>query len=443
MKIKDVEKLTGLSQRSIRLYEEKGLIDVELSDDNRYRSYSEENLERLKLIRVLRYFDFSIEEIGEILEKYSRESLLKALSGKSEEYIDEADSYELRARECRALIKDIEKSEGNGDDGDKVDANILDDYIEMIGDLDEEGDREVQELIKELEHPSLGETILWTIICSGPLLWGLIRGAESKVHVILIAIMTVFITLNWTAYFRRRSRRNDYQKKRDKGSLWVLAAIPICTLLALLAFSVIDTFREYYLSHMLNGKWIFFEGGMRAEYLLVVGIMIPLIAFAFRVLHKATGNDIYDSSLVFAFIRKHKVLTMIASLLLLYTGTFGMNVNTEDSIVCYDAFHPAGVRYTYGEIESVETGIDSRGDFYYKLNITADGRNKTVKLGSSTVNEKYYPEWEEDATYAEYVDFDSKLMSLGIPKTADVESLERCDYNEECMENFRKIITNK
>ncbi len=37
MKIKDVEKLTGLSQRSIRLYEEKGLLEVRRDEDNQYR----------------------------------------------------------------------------------------------------------------------------------------------------------------------------------------------------------------------------------------------------------------------------------------------------------------------------------------------------------------------------------------------------------------------
>lgn len=37
MQIKDVEKLTGLTAKSIRFYEAKGLIKVERNEENSYR----------------------------------------------------------------------------------------------------------------------------------------------------------------------------------------------------------------------------------------------------------------------------------------------------------------------------------------------------------------------------------------------------------------------
>ncbi|MDG4499891.1 MerR family transcriptional regulator [Streptococcus suis] len=40
MRVKDVERLTGLSTKAIRLYEEKGLISVERNPVNDYRDYS-------------------------------------------------------------------------------------------------------------------------------------------------------------------------------------------------------------------------------------------------------------------------------------------------------------------------------------------------------------------------------------------------------------------
>ena len=68
MTIKDVEKITGLTAKSIRYYEDKGLIKVERNEENSYRTYSEANVERLKWIKLLRYLEFSIEEIRVFFE---------------------------------------------------------------------------------------------------------------------------------------------------------------------------------------------------------------------------------------------------------------------------------------------------------------------------------------------------------------------------------------
>lgn len=62
MKIREVEKITGLTAKAIRLYEEKGLIRVS-RQDNSYRDYSEDVIEKLKLIRILRELDVPLSQI--------------------------------------------------------------------------------------------------------------------------------------------------------------------------------------------------------------------------------------------------------------------------------------------------------------------------------------------------------------------------------------------
>ena len=62
VKINDVEKITGLTQKAIRLYENKGLIVV-LRDVNGYRNYSEENILTLKEIKLLRSVGVPIADI--------------------------------------------------------------------------------------------------------------------------------------------------------------------------------------------------------------------------------------------------------------------------------------------------------------------------------------------------------------------------------------------
>lgn len=82
MKIKDVELITGLTQRAIRLYESKGLLNVSRSS-NAYRDYSGETVEKLKLIKLLRQAGVGLPDIrlwndgvisaDELLRKRKRE----------------------------------------------------------------------------------------------------------------------------------------------------------------------------------------------------------------------------------------------------------------------------------------------------------------------------------------------------------------------------------
>ena len=51
---KEAEKITGISRRNLRFYEDQGLIEPERNPENDYREYSEKDIERLKIIRSLR-----------------------------------------------------------------------------------------------------------------------------------------------------------------------------------------------------------------------------------------------------------------------------------------------------------------------------------------------------------------------------------------------------
>ncbi len=62
MKINEIAKATGLSQKAIRLYENKGLICVSRTESG-YRNYSEEDVTILKTVKLLRSAGVSISDI--------------------------------------------------------------------------------------------------------------------------------------------------------------------------------------------------------------------------------------------------------------------------------------------------------------------------------------------------------------------------------------------
>ncbi len=63
VKISEFSKRTGLSPDTIRFYESKGLLSPERSSDNRYREFSERDLETAKEILAGQQLGFTLEEI--------------------------------------------------------------------------------------------------------------------------------------------------------------------------------------------------------------------------------------------------------------------------------------------------------------------------------------------------------------------------------------------
>ena len=63
MKIGEAAKCTGLSMSNIRFYEKKKLLTPKREDGNQYRDYTEEDIERLKKIMILRKLDIPIDTI--------------------------------------------------------------------------------------------------------------------------------------------------------------------------------------------------------------------------------------------------------------------------------------------------------------------------------------------------------------------------------------------
>ncbi len=68
MNTKQMEELTGITRQNIRYYERQGLLEPARDAGNAYRDYSDEDVRRLKLIKMLRMLDMPLKEIGQVLD---------------------------------------------------------------------------------------------------------------------------------------------------------------------------------------------------------------------------------------------------------------------------------------------------------------------------------------------------------------------------------------
>lgn len=102
--INQVSKITGLTKKALRYYDEQNILSPSCRDDeNGYRWYSEDDVKKAHLIQMLRKFDFSISEIKDTLNvAQSEEDLSYVLKEKIE-------NIENHIAKEKALIRDIKK----------------------------------------------------------------------------------------------------------------------------------------------------------------------------------------------------------------------------------------------------------------------------------------------------------------------------------------------
>jgi DNA-binding transcriptional MerR regulator len=72
MQIGDVANRTGLSLRTIRHYEEVGLLPEAQRSPGGFRLYTEEAVARLRLIKQMKPLDFTLEQMREIIDVRQR-----------------------------------------------------------------------------------------------------------------------------------------------------------------------------------------------------------------------------------------------------------------------------------------------------------------------------------------------------------------------------------
>lgn len=101
MKIKDLSLDSGVPAKTIRYYEEIGVLPPAKRLPNGYRTYSESDLDRLRLVSGARQVGLSLKEIREIIEMRDRgEAPCTVLLGLLEK---KADEIEMRIRALQQL----------------------------------------------------------------------------------------------------------------------------------------------------------------------------------------------------------------------------------------------------------------------------------------------------------------------------------------------------
>lgn len=105
--------MSGVTSRTLRHYDEIGLLPPAGVSGNGYRYYEHDDLLRLQQIRVLRELDLGLAEIRAILDEQSDQ--LEALRGHHEKLLRERDRLSQVAHTVARTIEELERHSGEGD----------------------------------------------------------------------------------------------------------------------------------------------------------------------------------------------------------------------------------------------------------------------------------------------------------------------------------------
>ncbi|MEG3628631.1 MerR family transcriptional regulator [Streptomyces poriticola] len=114
MQIGEVAERTGLSLRTIRHYEEVGLVSPSARSKGGFRLYTESDVDRLMVIRRMKPLDFSLEEMRDLLDVTDRLAATDdpATGVELEHLRERLDSYRKVAdARCEALRARLEMAE--------------------------------------------------------------------------------------------------------------------------------------------------------------------------------------------------------------------------------------------------------------------------------------------------------------------------------------------
>lgn len=154
MKINEVEKKVGITKKSIRFYEQEGLLHPDRNKENGYRDYSNEDVQILLKIKFLRRLSLPIGEIKMIQNK--RLTLEDALK----RHVITLEREEKNLRQIGELCRLISKEDVSYD---SLDVSV---YLEKIEKMEQEGVRfmDVSEQDKKKKRYSIGAGLIFILL---------------------------------------------------------------------------------------------------------------------------------------------------------------------------------------------------------------------------------------------------------------------------------------
>jgi len=108
LKIQELSKATGVPAKTIRFYEESGVLPSPARTPNGYRDYHQTDIDRLQLVAGARRLELSLDDIREILAlRDQREAPCRTLLDRIQQKADEVAEWIMALQHLEAELREL------------------------------------------------------------------------------------------------------------------------------------------------------------------------------------------------------------------------------------------------------------------------------------------------------------------------------------------------
>ena len=386
--------------------------------DNHNRDYTEEDVERLKTIAVLRQLDVPVKTIKDWTDgKLTLRTMIDEVCQQSRE---ESKEQALRLQMAERLSKAVEKQPQRS----------VSDLMQEVTEL-----RTLSEELEELMHKhQLANPVWTTIMALGPVgmtVFWILSGAQPDQLLIgfgMSILSVLFAAFSWRQYFATP------KCELENGGVISMILVGILTVTAMILLMMGLTQIQYAL-YVSDVKMIILSRDPWMWLVLLVEAEIIGGYFAVR-------NRIWEK------IRLNGCRLLAAGLVLLllngivlYGFVTGTSVASDEGIMRYSFFDPDGESFSYDDIVKVETGFGGKflglptfrtGEFYYKVTY----KDGTVEDWGGCTSD-----YDED-TWLWMIRLDEMIMASGAVKISSEYNSQYCQMDQRYVDMLLEVIRN-
>lgn len=282
------------------------------------------------------------------------------------------------------------------------------------------------------------------LIALGPILWLFINIYDKNYESIIlnIAFVIVGITL---VFYNLRNYLKIYNKKRNIAldllshivSFICYILLIVVIVIAFIGFCIgIDLIQE---KLFVKGEYLIYLIKSPYSYLLFVILIIVASRIGMLFSREEKISSMNKSLSLWLKIDKFLILTIIPLIYIILTSVV---VVTEDGIYDYSFYNLKGNKYSFSDVEYVNTGfVDSgrnKGEFFYNIEFKNGIKLKLAHPSMAQHSEKYdYDSWKE------YVDIDKCIMNSGAKKDSSEKGSNYVQMDKIYVDKLLNVVRNK
>lgn len=282
------------------------------------------------------------------------------------------------------------------------------------------------------------------LIALGPILWLFMNIYDKNYEDIVLNI--VFVILGITILFYNLRNYLKIYNKKSNIFLDLLSYIISFIFYILLIAVLVIVFLAFYIGISLIQEKLFIKGEyiiylIKYPYSYLVFVIMVLVAIKIGMM-MLKKEKLFSKEKELSLWRKFDKFLMLAIIPLIYIVVTSVVVVTEEGIYDYSFYNLKGDKYTFSDVEYVNTGfVDygrNKGEFFYNIELKNGTKLRLAYPSMHQLSEKY-----EDDTWQEYVDIDEYIMNSGAKKDSSEKGSKYVQMDKVYVDKLLKVIRNK